>query len=106
MKDIPEIVKFLKSLPEKMEGFDDDGALSVLDTHKLADKIDEAYHSVVEYAVIRTNKYMDSWVEGIFSNEDDANAYLKLHSATIKAAGHEGRIIKNIKGRRIWSETV
>jgi hypothetical protein len=106
MKDIPEIVKFLKSLPEKMEGFDGDGALSVLDTHKLADKIDEAYHSVVEYAVIRTNKYRDSWVEGIFSNEDDAKTHLRLSAAIFKAAGHEGRIIKNIKGRRIWSETV
>lgn len=106
MNSIVEIIEFLKGLPKRMEGFDENGALVVLNTHQLAKEIDEAYHSVVEYAVIRTNKYRDSWVDGIFAKEADAKTHLKLNAHTYKSAGHDARIIKNIKGRRIWSEYI
>ena len=36
---IPELIKKLKAMPEKMEGFNSEGELVVLDTHKLADEL-------------------------------------------------------------------
>ena len=36
---ITELVKQLKAMPEKMEGFNSEGELVVLDTHKLADEL-------------------------------------------------------------------
>lgn len=36
---IPELIKQLKAMPEKMEGFNSEGELVVLDTHKLADEL-------------------------------------------------------------------
>jgi hypothetical protein len=46
MKDIPEIVRFLKALPVKMEGYNSKGELIVLDMHKLAETIDAALEQI------------------------------------------------------------
>ena len=36
---ITELIKQLKAMPEKMEGFNSEGELVVLNTHKLADEL-------------------------------------------------------------------
>ena len=36
---ITELIELLKALPEKMEGFNSEGELAVLNTHKIAEKL-------------------------------------------------------------------
>jgi hypothetical protein len=43
---LPEIVRFLKALPVKMEGYNSKGELIVLDMHKFAETIDAALEQI------------------------------------------------------------
>ena len=58
---IPELIKQLKAMPEKMEGFNSEGELVVLNTHKLADELKKSLRNcdigTAEEQIARFNKF-------------------------------------------------
>ena len=58
---IPELIKQLKAMPEKMEGFNSEGELVVLDTHKLAYELKKSLRNcdigTAEEQIARFNKF-------------------------------------------------
>lgn len=104
METIEDIVDDIRA---QNQGLPEDGyALSpyVSDLLRLADRIEKAYQEVVEYAVISYTPYGTLFPEGFFNTREEAEEFLRVKTDGFAIGGRKGKIIENIKGRKIWGE--
>lgn len=62
---IIELIEQLKAMPEKMEGFNSEGELVVLNTHKLAESLKKSLRNcdlgTAEEQIVRHKKWCESY---------------------------------------------
>jgi hypothetical protein len=104
METIDDIVADIRAQNQGLP--EDANALSplVCDLLSLADRIEKAYQEIIEYAVISYTQYGTLFQEGFFNTREEAEEFLRIRKDAFAIGGRKGKVIENIKGRKIWGE--